>query len=242
MMGAIHLLPGTTFSDVSAKGCYPSEARALLTLAELECWLALQIAGVYQLSIHSALGTTPLAAWKERVERSMPLRHPLDETEFFLSFLPAVPRQIRKDGIHFCNIRYWDNVLSPWAGRLKEPLLIKYDPRNLSRIYVRDPKGQHWPVPYADLRQPPVALWELEAVGKRARESGRRTLTEQAIFANILEQRVLVQKAASISRQRRHQEKVPGSTPQSQSSSRDITSGSGSLEIKPYPVEIWEPE
>jgi hypothetical protein len=29
-------------------------------------------------------------------------------------------------------------VLSPWAGRLKEPLLVKYDPRNLSRIYVQD--------------------------------------------------------------------------------------------------------
>jgi putative transposase len=56
MMGAVHLLPGTTFSDVKQKGCYPSEARAILTLSELERWLALQIAGVYQLSY------TPLSA------------------------------------------------------------------------------------------------------------------------------------------------------------------------------------
>jgi putative transposase len=139
IMGAVHLLPGTTFSNVGEKGSYASEDRASLTLPELERWLALQIAGVYHLSVHSALGMTPLAAWQRDAEKAAPPRDPSDETEFFLSFLPAVPRQIRRDGIHFFNIRYWDNVLSPWAGRLKETLWAKYDPRNLSRIYVQDP-------------------------------------------------------------------------------------------------------
>ena len=58
MMGAVHLLPGTTFSNVAEKGSYASEERARLTMPELERWLALQIAGVYHLSIHSALGRT----------------------------------------------------------------------------------------------------------------------------------------------------------------------------------------
>ena len=99
----------------------------LVDTTELERWLALQIAGVYHLSTHSALGRLLLRLgkrmWNKRTRRS---GIPLDETEFFLSFLPAVPRQIRRDGIHFYNIRYWDNVLSPWAGRLKDPLLVKY--------------------------------------------------------------------------------------------------------------------
>src|ERR1700692_1041837 len=138
-----------------------------------------------------------------------PPSDPLDETEFFLSCLPAVPRQIRRDGIHFYNIRYWDNVLSPWAGRLKEPLLVKNDPRNLSRIYVQDPRGRHWPIPYADLRQPPIALWEVEAANKRARQDGTRLNTEEAIFANIMNQRRLVQQAGSLAKQRRRQEKLP---------------------------------
>jgi putative transposase len=203
MMGTVHLLPGTTFSSVSDKGSYASEERATLTLAKLERWLAIQIAGVYHLSIHSAIGKTPLAAWQEDAETAARPRDPLDETEFFLSFLPAVPRQIRRDGIHFYNIRYWDNVLSPWAGRLREPLLVKYDPRNLSRIYVQDPCGRHWPVPYADLRQPPIALWEIEAVNKQARQDGLRMNSAGAIFANILEQRQLVRQAGSLSKQRR---------------------------------------
>jgi transposase InsO family protein len=45
MMGAVHLLPGTTFLNGSEKGSYASEERASLTLPELERWLALQIAG-----------------------------------------------------------------------------------------------------------------------------------------------------------------------------------------------------
>jgi putative transposase len=64
MMGAVHLLPGTTFSSVDQRGAYESEKHALLTLPELERWLALQIAGVYHLSVHSALGKTPMAAWQ----------------------------------------------------------------------------------------------------------------------------------------------------------------------------------
>jgi putative transposase len=40
MMGAVHLLPGTTFSNVAQKGNYKSESAASLTLAELERWLA----------------------------------------------------------------------------------------------------------------------------------------------------------------------------------------------------------
>ena len=168
MMGAVHLLPGTTFSDVKQKGSYDSESRAVLTLPELERWLALQIAGVYHLSVHSALEKTPLEAWREGVaKRKQPIRHPADSNEFFLDFLPAVPRLVRKDGIHLHKIRYWDNILSPWAGRLKEPLLVKYDPRNLSRVYVREANGKHWPVPYSDLRQPPIALWELLEAHKR---------------------------------------------------------------------------
>jgi putative transposase len=243
MMGAVHLLPGTTFSSADQKGAYESEKHALLTLPELERWLALQIAGVYHLSVHSALGKTPMAAWQARISKAKaPLRHPSDELEFFLNFLPAVPRQIRRDGIRLYNIRYWDNVLSPWAGRLKQPLLVKYDPRNLSRVYVRDLEGRHWPIPYADLRQPPVALWELEEARKQLRQQGSGTPFERAIFASILEQREIVRNSRSSSRQRRRKEKIPPTIsipPTGHIGRRD---GPAATEIKPFPVEVWETE
>src|ERR1035441_5738189 len=242
MMGAVHLLPGTTFSNVKDKGAYESESRASLTLPELERWLGLQIAGVYHLSVPSATGMTPLTAWQEGIAKKRnPLRHPSDGSEFFLDFLPAVPRRIQRDGIHFYNIRYWDNILSPWAGRLIDSLLVKYDPRNLSRVYVRDPSGRHWPVPYANLGQPPISLWELEEARKELRKQGKNSQAEQAIFASILEQRRIVNMAASTAKRRRQQEKTPAdSLAPREFNPQPVTANDASVEMKPYPVEIWE--
>ena len=135
-------------------------------------------------------------------------------------------------------------MLSPWAGRLKEALWVKYDPRNLSRVYVRDPNGKHWPVPYADLRQPPIALWELLEARKRLRQSGSAEPTERALFANILEQRRIVKEAANRSQQRRRKERTPSEAdvPRHGPGALEEIEARQSEELKPYPVEIWERE
>ena len=240
MMGAVHLLPGTTFSNTQEKADYDAEDRAVLTLPELERWLALQIAGVYHQTVHAALGKTPLEAWREGLaRRSRPPRTPADATEFFLDFLPAVARRIDRDGIHFHRVRYWSSVLSPWAGRLKEPVLVKYDPRNISRVFVRDPSGRHWPIPYADLGQPPIALWELLDARRRQRQEGSRDVSERATFASILEQRRIVKNATRSSQQRRRSERTPP-LPEPASPSSQGTPPAGDL--RPYPVEIWKDE
>jgi hypothetical protein len=86
-MGAVHLLLGTTFANVTKKGGYRSEKAAALTLPELERWLALQIAGVYHHSVHSALRQPPAMAWENGlVQRARPPRHPQDRERFFLDF------------------------------------------------------------------------------------------------------------------------------------------------------------
>ena len=51
MMGAVHLLPGTTFSAIEERGDYDSLANSAMTLDELERWLALEI-----LRYHARLG------------------------------------------------------------------------------------------------------------------------------------------------------------------------------------------
>lgn len=43
MMGAVHLLPGSTFSSIKNRGDYDSVAKSAMTLDELEHWLALEI-------------------------------------------------------------------------------------------------------------------------------------------------------------------------------------------------------
>ena len=193
VMGAVHLLPGTTFSDIATKGTYPSQKTACLTLPELECWLALQIAGIYHHSVHSALNKPPIQAWSEGLARGLRQpRQPADAESFFLDFLPGEYRLIRRDGIRLFNIHYWANVLSPLAGRTKELALIKYDPRNLSRVFWEDKQGHYWPVPYRDLRLPPISLWEHRQAVRELRAQGRRSVDQATIFAAILGQRKIL--------------------------------------------------
>ena len=112
MMCAVHLLPGTTFSDIEARGNYDSLANSALTLDELERWLALEMLR-YHAARHSALGIPPSAAWREAVARRLlPLCQPYDVEAFTKDFLPSVERTVRRDGVHLNGLRYWDDVLS----------------------------------------------------------------------------------------------------------------------------------
>jgi putative transposase len=242
-MGAVHLLPGTTFSNVAEKGAYQSEKTAALTLAELERWLALQVGGVYHQSVHASLLKPPAASWEDGLaRRRKALRKPEDPQTFFLDFLPEEWRLIRRDGIQMFNIHYWDNVLSPLAGRSSKRVLIKYDSRNLSRVFYRDKDGQYWPIPYRNLGAPPISLWEQREAMKRLRTEGRRLVDERLIFETALAQRKLLDSARkSTMRKRRNKERLQ----HLQAISSDTQAASDSAQtfedssLPPFGVEEW---
>ncbi len=54
-MGLVHVLPGTTFSNVGQRGSYDSDKAACLTLDELERWLAVAVDKYYHLRPHEGL-------------------------------------------------------------------------------------------------------------------------------------------------------------------------------------------
>jgi hypothetical protein len=76
---------------------------------------------------------------------------------------------------------------------------------------------------------------------KQLRKQGKNRQAELTIFANILEQRRIVDIAVSTAKRRRQQEKTPvdAATPREINPQSDRANGT-SVEIKPYPVEIWE--
>jgi len=203
MMGAAHLLPGSTFSNIKDRGDYDSAAHSAMTLDELEQWFALEITR-YHAERHRSLGIPPIAAWQEAVQRrDTALRHPYDPEGFRIDFLPAVERMVRRDGIHLFGLRYWDDVLSIWAGRQGRQLRVSYDPRDLSTVFVRGPDGRRYPVRFADLRHPPITLAEHRHAQTVLRERGRSLEDENLIFSVIEEQRALVDTASSKSREAR---------------------------------------
>jgi putative transposase len=161
----------------------------------LERWLALEIIR-YHAERHAGIGVPPRAAWDEAIaKRPFPLRHPHDPSAFLIDFLPSVERGVRRDGVHLFGMRDWDDVLSLWAGRLDRPLRVAYDPRDLSTIFVRGPDGSRWPIRFADLRRPPITLWEHRQAQASLRERGLALVDEQLIFETIERQRALVAEA-----------------------------------------------
>lgn len=205
MMGAVHLLPGTSFSNVADLGDYDAAKHAALTLDELERWLALEVVR-YHASVHGALGLPPIAAWRDALAaRPKPIGRPPDPEQFLWDFMPFKERRIRRDGVRMFNVRYWDDVLSPWAGRLDRPLKVRYDPRDLSTVIVEGPDGQRWPVRTADLSRPRITLAEQRQAQAALRARGQALVDERLIFETVEEQRALVAAATAASRSARRQ-------------------------------------
>jgi putative transposase len=107
--------------------------------------------------------------------------------------------------VHLFGLGYWDDVLSPWAGRLDRKLRIKYDPRDLSCVFVEGPDGTHWPIRFADLRRPRITLGEHRMALSALRERGVRLIDEQLIFDTIEAQRELVEAASATTKSARRQ-------------------------------------
>lgn len=210
MMGKVHLLPGTTFSSVQAKGEWDPNKTAAMTLDEIERWLAHAIVGVYHRELHRGIGVTPLVAWErgivgdgDRPGRGAPVLV-ADPRRFLLDFLPFERRLVRREGIFLHSIGYWSDVLRTWIGE-RERMIVRYDPRDLSRIHLLAPDGRYYDLSYRDLGRPPISLWEHRLALKRLREEGRAAVDEAAIFQTIETMRGIADQASAASKSARRQ-------------------------------------
>jgi len=210
MMGKVHLLPGTTFSDPRVKGDLDPEKTAAMTLDELQRWLVHAIAGEYHNAVHSTLQVPPLTAWQRGIvgdEHTVGRGEPTtvsDPRRFLIDFLPLERRLVRREGVSLHSIFYWSNALSVWVGR-PQKMIVRYDPRDLSRIYLLAPDVQYYDLSYRDLRRPPITLWEHELARKRLREEGRARVDEAAIFHAVERMRSIAEEAARESKLARRQ-------------------------------------
>jgi putative transposase len=106
-----------------------------LSLAELDRAVGAFIAGTYHARPHGGTGRAPLDAWREH--GFLPrLPESLEELDLLL-VMHARPRVVRRDGVHFEGLRYASPTL---AGYVREPVTVRYDPRDLSevRVFHRD--------------------------------------------------------------------------------------------------------
>ncbi len=212
LMRRIHGLPGTTFSNPAERGKYRSDARATMTMAELERWIAIEIAGRYHERVHRGVHAVPAQLWSRAMRHRRPAEV-ADPQRFLIDFMPAEQRIVGANGFQLGRIRYWDPVL----GRLFPPrsrVLVRFNPRDLSKVYVPSPNhSEYLLVPYADLRRPPITLAELERARTALSDKGIVQPTEDQVFAATAEQRRIEADAARRTRRaRRGVEQRPPST------------------------------
>ncbi|WP_313440750.1 Mu transposase C-terminal domain-containing protein [Novosphingobium sp.] len=199
-IGEVHLLPGTTFSNIQDKGDYDAEGNACMTLKEFERWFALQV-GIYHRTIHSSLGVPPMTAWQDdQGKRVAALRLPADEERFLLDFLPFEMRRVRREGIKLFHVFYWHGALATLVANSVHKFPIKYNPLNLSAVYLELPGGEHVTVPLRDKRRPAITKFEHDQALRALRERGRTAVDEQMLFEMVSTQRRIVLRAVEKTR------------------------------------------
>lgn len=207
MMTLVHTLPGTTFSNVTERGMYPSDNKACLTLSELEHWMTLAITKYYHMRLHSGIHETPMSRYESGLElmkrdgKTLPCVY--NEKAFLIDFLPISYRMLRRDGFMIDHITYYNNALRPFISEREKygKFLIRRDPRDLSRIYVHLPEEQGYlEVPYRTLSNPAISLFEHRLALKRIKEAGKKQVHEASLFKAIDEIHSIVKTAASTTR------------------------------------------
>jgi putative transposase len=196
LLGEIHTLSGTTFSNPKDRDNYDSEAKAVMTLKEFEEWLANLILGTYHNREHGELGISPLQRYRDLVmgsnERPGMGTLPIvtDAEKLRIDLLPYEERTIQTYGVQIDGIEYYADVLRRWVGatdpkhkRAKRKFIFRRDPRDISYLLFWDPDVmRYFRIPYRDLKRPKMSIWELRAVQRFLAKEGKKNADEETIF------------------------------------------------------------
>jgi putative transposase len=145
LMGRLHLLPGTTFSNTPKRIGYQPEAKATMTASDTVRYIVTQICE-YHDTKHSSLGITPRMQW-ENNQHLVPkgvLRAP-PMPAFFYDFLPEYKSTRNRDGLHWGGYVYNSRVLAPIPVR--QQVTYRIDHLDTSRAFVRMPDSLYIEVP-----------------------------------------------------------------------------------------------
>jgi putative transposase len=245
MMQMVHELPGTTFSSTAERGGYDSGARAVMTLGELQRWLALAVA-CYHGEVHATLGRTPAAVWAEKAAQDGKPATVASETAFLVDFLPVIRRTLTRTGFTVGHVQYYCDALRPWIarrGQLGKFILRRdpRDPRDVSRVWALDPDADAYlEVPYRTLSRPPVSAWEQQAAAARLCEAGRADVDENALFAMIEQMRQIADAAAATTRRARRDRERRAAIPARPEPAAPLRPGPDGVGAEAAPFEVIE--
>lgn len=149
-----HTLPGTVFNNINARGDYPAEQQAALTLKKFTEVLLMWIVDVYHKTPHRGLkGHHPLAVWQSG-ESGAIFSYPAYPRQIDLMVAHRATRSVFHYGIDYDNVRYSSlQLLAIRDPRRDTPTVaIKVYDDDVGYIDVQDPDTQEYlRVPAVDL-------------------------------------------------------------------------------------------
>lgn len=123
---------------------------------------------------HSETGDAPLARWKAG-KFTPRLPDSLKQLDLMLHKV-AESRKVRRDGIRFETFRYFDLALADYVG---DEVAIRYDPRDLSKIFVFADKGFLCEAICAELAGRQVTLEEIIRERRRRKKEIREAIQQR---------------------------------------------------------------
>jgi putative transposase len=205
-------LPGTTFSNVQDRVDYDSEGKACMTLEAVEKWFTMYLLGYYHQQPHGGNdGLPPVYVWEQNLLHGTDVSPPTgvparedNEEQLRLDFLPYMERTVQEYGIQNWGLTWYSDSIRRFiharkgGGRTpKKTFICRYDPRDLSRIWLYDDHAKLYiEVPFRDLTRPAVSLWEVKSAKRLNREESISATNETLIFKTIARMRQLVAEEA----------------------------------------------
>jgi len=169
----IHGLPGTTFSNIFEKADYDPQKHAVVTLQALLEVIHVWIVDVYHQRIHRGIQDIPSRRWRESVSE-WPPNLPCSSTDLDILVGFVEQRCVGPSGVELFGLQYNCAELGQVRRSLAqgEKVKVKYDPNDISRIYVWDKVSNSFLMVPA-LNQEYTAgltLWQHEAIKKYTRQ------------------------------------------------------------------------
>jgi putative transposase len=147
----LHSMPGTTFSNILDRADYDPLKNAIIDVEDLKKIHHIYVIDIYARQTHKGIRDVPARLWNEAIA-DFPPALPLKGTDLRILIGYIEHRTIRSQGVELFGLFYNCDDLSLLRRELKGyKVKIKYDPTDISVIYVADQKnGLFIPVPAVD--------------------------------------------------------------------------------------------
>jgi len=189
--GLVHGLPGTTFSNVLARGEYDAEGMACISLARFREILHVYLLDVYGQEWNRGVGGVPAQRWAAAVAAGWTPALYHDAAEIRLLLGRSAVRTIQRAGIDHLCLRYQSRELDALRRALPAgtAVALKYDPEDLGALHVQIPVAQRDPEGPAWLRVPALhqayagglSLWKHRVIQGQARVERGRAVSVEAL-------------------------------------------------------------